>query len=68
MFRNEAGKNFTGNDRFTGYCADLAKRLSEMLNFTYDFRLVKDNKFGARGTVFGLDEHFSLSCFLILLT
>jgi hypothetical protein len=45
----EPGKNYTGNDRYMGYCVDLAKRIAEMLNFTYEFRLVKDNKFGARG-------------------
>ena len=41
-------KNLTGNDRYTGYCVDLAEHLSKIVNFTYEFRLVKDNKFGAR--------------------
>jgi glutamate receptor, ionotropic, invertebrate len=44
----EPGKNFTGNDRFTGYCVDLARKLSEILDFSYELRLVKDNKFGNR--------------------
>lgn len=42
---------FTGNDRYIGYCADLTKRLSEMLNFTYELRLVKDGKFGRKGFI-----------------
>jgi len=42
------GKNFTGNDRFEGYCVDLMARLSEYLNVTYELRLVKDEKFGTK--------------------
>ena len=53
MFReNEDGKMLTGNDRFEGYCVDLTKRIAEILNFTYELRLVKDNKFGAKGKLF----------------
>jgi hypothetical protein len=48
MLRDDAA-NFTGNDRFIGYCVDLTKRLAEIVNFTYELSLVKDNKFGARG-------------------
>ena len=47
--QNEPGKNFTHNDRFEGYCVDLAERISKIVNFTYELRLVKDNKFGAKG-------------------
>lgn len=39
----EPGKNWTGNDRYMGYCVDLAKRIAEMVNFTYELRLVKDD-------------------------
>jgi hypothetical protein len=46
---NEPGKNYTGNDRFWGYCVDLTKRIAEIVNFTYELRLVRDNKFGSRG-------------------
>jgi hypothetical protein len=49
MIKNESGKNFTGNDRYMGYCVDLAEKLSQIVNFTYEFRLVKDNRFGAKG-------------------
>ncbi len=42
-------RNLTGNDRYEGYCVDLAEHLSKIVNFTYEFRLVKDKKFGAKG-------------------
>jgi hypothetical protein len=44
-------RNLTGNDRYMGYCVDLAEHLSKIVNFTYEFRLVKDNKFGAKGKI-----------------
>lgn len=46
---NEPDKNYTGNDRFYGYCVDLTKRIAEIVNFTYELRLVKDGRFGSRG-------------------
>lgn len=46
---NEPGKNFTGNDRFYGFCVDLTKKLAEIVNFTYELRHVKDGRFGSRG-------------------
>lgn len=50
----EAGENFIGNDRYEGYCADLAKKISEIVNFTYEIRPVRDNSFGNRCTNFVL--------------
>lgn len=44
----DSEKNFTGNDRYHGYCVDLANYISKIVNFTFEFRLVKDNKFGAK--------------------
>lgn len=44
----EAGENFTGNDRYEGYCVDLAKKIAEIVNFTYEIRPVRDNSFGNR--------------------
>lgn len=41
-------KNLTGNDRYMGYCVDLAEHISKIVNFTYEFRVVKDNKFGSQ--------------------
>lgn len=42
-------KNLTGNDRFEGYCVDLVEKLSQVVNFTYELRSVKDGKFGVKG-------------------
>ena len=41
-------RNYTGNDRYEGFCVDLAEQLSRIVNFTYELRLVKDKKFGAK--------------------
>jgi hypothetical protein len=45
-------QNLTGNQRYEGFCVDLADHLARIVNFTYEFRIVKDNKFGAKGTLF----------------
>ncbi|VDP06034.1 unnamed protein product [Soboliphyme baturini] len=38
---------YEGNDRFEGYCVDLAKLISEKIeNFPYIIRPVKDNQYG----------------------
>lgn len=54
---NDRNVTLTGNDRYEGYCVDLAELLSKIVNFTYEFSLVKDNKFGAKGTLFLLIIH-----------
>jgi hypothetical protein len=35
--------------RYEGYCVDLAHRISEILNITYELRGVHDKKFGSMG-------------------
>jgi Ligated ion channel L-glutamate- and glycine-binding site len=42
----EEGKELTGNQRYEGYCADLAYELSQRVHFDYELRLVADGKFG----------------------
>jgi hypothetical protein len=42
------GAKLTGNDRFEGYCADLAKEICEGLGISYEIRLVSDNKYGEK--------------------
>jgi Ligated ion channel L-glutamate- and glycine-binding site len=38
----------TGNDMYEGYCADLARKLSENINnFNYRLKVVADNAYGA---------------------
>ena len=50
----DIAKNVTliGNDRFEGYVVDFCQILSRIVNFTYEFSLVKDNKFGDKGMHF----------------
>ena len=35
-----------GNDRFEGFCVDLLHEMSQMVNFKYEFHLVKDKMYG----------------------
>ncbi|KAI1298706.1 Glutamate receptor ionotropic, kainate 2 [Halotydeus destructor] len=39
--------NFTGNDRFEGFCIDLLQTIADMLKFEYELYFVPDGKFGA---------------------
>uniref|UniRef100_T1IX33 Glutamate receptor n=1 Tax=Strigamia maritima TaxID=126957 RepID=T1IX33_STRMM len=41
------GEIYEGNDRFYGYCKDLADEISKNLNFNYTLKLVNDSRFGA---------------------
>jgi hypothetical protein len=41
-------KKAQGNERYEGYCADLAQKLSEQISFfKYNLKLVSDNAYGA---------------------
>lgn len=41
------GGNFTGNDRYEGYCVDLMELLfKKVLQITYEIQIVKDSKYG----------------------
>lgn len=42
------GIPLVGNDRYEGFCADLAVRVAEAVDFEFEIRLVKDEKYGAR--------------------
>ncbi|XP_012264901.2 glutamate receptor 1 isoform X2 [Athalia rosae] len=42
----EQGETLTGNDRFEGYCKDLADLIAKKLGITYELRIVKDGKYG----------------------
>lgn len=35
-----------GNDKYEGYCADLAKMIAEHVGFSYEIRPVRDKKYG----------------------
>ncbi|XP_046678076.1 glutamate receptor 1-like isoform X3 [Homalodisca vitripennis] len=43
----EKGENLTGNDRFEGYCKDLADLIAKRLGINYELRIVKDGQYGA---------------------
>ncbi|XP_046410710.1 glutamate receptor 1 isoform X1 [Neodiprion pinetum] len=42
----EPGETLTGNNRFEGYCKDLADLIAKKLDITYELRIVKDGKYG----------------------
>ena len=44
----DEGGPLVGNDRFEGYCADVAGKLAKIVGFDYILRLVKDNKYGEK--------------------
>lgn len=39
-------KNFTGNDRYEGFCIDLLRRIASQIGFQYNIRLVPDHMYG----------------------
>lgn len=39
---------FEGNDRYEGYCAELASEIAKHVGFSYKLELVGDGKYGAR--------------------
>lgn len=66
MMKNEKAK---GNDRFEGYCKDLADLIAKELKIDYEIVPVKDANYGARddnngswnGMVGELYRHVSVS-------
>ncbi|XP_061424119.1 glutamate receptor ionotropic, kainate 2-like isoform X3 [Lethenteron reissneri] len=47
MFR-KLHRTLRGNERFEGYCMDLLRELSKILGFTYEVKLVDDEKYGSQ--------------------
>ncbi|XP_049813861.1 glutamate receptor 1-like [Schistocerca nitens] len=43
----EAGEVLSGNDRFEGYCKDLADLIAKKIGINYELRIVKDGQYGA---------------------
>lgn len=39
-------RNFTGNDRYEGFCIDLLRRIATLIGFQYTIRLVPDHMYG----------------------
>jgi Ligated ion channel L-glutamate- and glycine-binding site len=44
---SEDGHPLVGNNRYDGYCAELIKKIADIVHFEYLMREVKDGKFGA---------------------
>ncbi|XP_053398486.1 glutamate receptor 2-like [Mercenaria mercenaria] len=44
---NKDGVPYVGNERYEGYCVDLAKMVAKRVGFEYKIQLVKDKKYGA---------------------
>ena len=42
------GEPYVGNDRFEGYCADLAKKVADIITIDYHIQPVKDGKYGSK--------------------
>ncbi|XP_023163443.1 glutamate receptor ionotropic, kainate 1 isoform X2 [Drosophila hydei] len=42
------GKNYTGNERFYGFCVDILETISHEVGFDYILDLVPDRKYGAK--------------------
>ncbi|KAF0290343.1 Glutamate receptor ionotropic, kainate 3 [Amphibalanus amphitrite] len=43
-----AGKNYTGNARFYGFCIDLLELIADMAGFSYIMEVVPDRRYGAQ--------------------
>lgn len=48
-----AGKNYTGNSRFYGFCVDILDAISKEVGFEYLLDLVPDKKYGAKNPITG---------------
>lgn len=46
-------KNYTGNERFFGFCVDILNRIANLVGFDYILDLVPDKKYGAKDPVTG---------------
>ncbi|XP_067614431.1 glutamate receptor ionotropic, kainate 2-like [Eurosta solidaginis] len=47
------GKNFTGNERFYGFCKDILDLIAQNVGFDYILDLVPDRKYGAKDPLSG---------------
>uniref|UniRef100_A0A8C9XXB9 Glutamate receptor n=1 Tax=Sander lucioperca TaxID=283035 RepID=A0A8C9XXB9_SANLU len=48
MMLKKNHEQFEGNDRYEGYCAELAAEIAKHVGFVYRLELVGDGKYGAR--------------------
>lgn len=48
MMLKKNHEQFEGNERYEGYCAELASEIAKHVGFVYRLELVGDGKYGAR--------------------
>uniref|UniRef100_A0A3B3CY17 Glutamate receptor n=1 Tax=Oryzias melastigma TaxID=30732 RepID=A0A3B3CY17_ORYME len=48
MMLKKNHEQFVGNDKYEGYCAELASEIAKHVGFAYRLELVSDGKYGAR--------------------
>ncbi|XP_058482856.1 glutamate receptor 1b isoform X2 [Solea solea] len=48
MMLKKNHEQFVGNDRYEGYCAELASEIAKHVGFSYRLELVGDGKYGSR--------------------
>ena len=48
MMLKKNHEQLVGNDKYEGYCAELASEIAKHVGFTYRLELVGDGKYGAR--------------------
>lgn len=51
MMLKKNHEQFEGNDKYEGYCAELAFEIAKHVGFAYRLELVGDGKYGARDSV-----------------
>jgi len=47
MMLKNSEEELLGNERYQGYCADLARKIADLVQFNYELKMVEDDKFGA---------------------
>lgn len=48
MLKDNPGETYEGNDRFEGYCADVAQKIADIVEFEYIIKPVVDGKYGSK--------------------
>jgi len=48
LMMSDNDSSLSGNEKYVGYCADLAKMIAKHVGFSYEIKLVKDNRYGAK--------------------
>ena len=51
LIEKEVGPNespLEGNDKYDGFCAELAKKIADVIKIDYEIRPVADGKYGAK--------------------